>query len=735
MGEPAQDKARPPSVELACEAIASLDFCRLIDESKADDKKRAWTLVVEFDVEFPSRTELSANGETKDGIRPKEPVHLVFVDTDELSVPIPVLREDFNPNLPHLTVDPDLGPIPCLSMGSSKDLLVYRGGYFGFLALIGMWLETAARSGLVDADEGWEPIPVFEGDRIVFSSGSIIDRLERAPKSDRVRGRFVGKAVISEGKRLTSYLVLEEGSSLEESAPSQTAPVVATISTPGSVSCWRAVSKIQSLQDLERVIERECGKQAKIRPLFSEVKEQSGKPNHMVVLVALRRPHKLSQFDLDVEVVPFVVSGDIDNPGTARASIMRQTEQVSRDLVERLSRSTWVGAQIQRLALIGAGSLGGKVGAGLSRLGLPAMLAADVDVFNPHNGIRHEFPPVMGESELFLKSDLLAMFCRQFGTQAQSVSGDGGDALEENLKGGSDTKIMILDTTASPHLRERLVRKGDLGGRYANAAYHHHGDAAHLYVEGGSRNPRVDDLIAWSMDRAVDDEKLASVVFSRDPMMEEIAVGMGCQSMTMPMDDLDASALASGISRNLERLMKEGAGEDGTVAWGIKGDVPGSWEWQVHSVGTTDIKERSDETSGWEVRILDPCCREMAMWGDRGGENEACGALVGRVDRLSKRITVTRLVVHPDSPIGSRTRCNVDLPALRDDVRQLQRRSREALTFLGTWHSHPQGGRESPTDLSTLKRFAERMGGSPFVMLISNQVSGEILCRVETPTG
>ena len=720
-----EEEAHPPeAVDKMLQAVEALGFCEKEGLRPPSAKCAYWEMDVTFDVDLPSR--VSRRGQTNEGVQAKETVTFIFDNEDHVAAPVPVLRKDFNTDLPHMTPQAEGGPVPCLAMGSNDDLLMYEGGHIGFLSRVGRWLDDAAQDGLCNEEAGWEPIPVFDSEleRVVFPSEQVAQILPGGS------ARFSDVVFEYQREFGTSYVLhLDKKRARQE--PEHVWPLLMAVGPEGKLSKWRSVHEVRTLRDLEQVICQQCGKQAKLGPVLTEMRKGRVPADKMLVIVALRRPFVLAGMESNVELIPFLVEGGIEDPTTSQVRVLRHLESVSRDLVKRVTQNDWGGASCSSLVLVGAGSLGSKVGMHLAKGGLPRLTVVDPGTFNPHNGIRHAFSPKLGEKAPFPKAFLLAREAEEFGI----------DSVERfNLQSVKETDYrqpstpewaLLLDTTASPALRERCIRDRPRFTRYANSAFHRHGEGAHLYVEGDDSNPRVDDLMAWSMDKALEDRSLGNILFTTgDPALEEVAIGMGCQSMTMPMDDIDASALSAGVARNVEQVMKQGLPKDGLAIWGIKGEEVGSWDWQSHRVGPARCVEPSDQTCHWEVRVLDGPNQEMVARTKDGIPNEVCGAVVGRVDRLNKRIYVTRLIAEPESLDGASTRCDVQLPKLRDRLDKIRRRSNEALSFLGTWHSHPQGGAPSETDVTTLREFAKLMGGPPFLMLIIDGETHELSALV-----
>ncbi len=93
-------------------------------------------------------------------------------------------------------------------------------------------------------------------------------------------------------------------------------------------------------------------------------------------------------------------------------------------------------------------------------------------------------------------------------------------------------------------------------------------------------------------------------------------------------------------------------------------------------------------------------------------------ALLGRISHENRTIAIAGIIDAPPDSIRGRARFVLGIDGLVHDLREAHENSVGYLAFIGTWHSHPQGGPHSGIDRETLRNIAEDAGGMPTVSLV-----------------
>ena len=175
----------------------------------------------------------------------------------------------------------------------------------------------------------------------------------------------------------------------------------------------------------------------------------------------------------------------------------------------------------------------------------------------------------------------------------------------------------LVDATASSTVLE-AISQTDLpeGLSCCRVEIADGGRLGFLTVEGEERNPRLDDLRAVLLDKAVEDDDLSRWLREnkerreRDvgAVLEEINVGLSCSSETMRLADEDVSLHAAAFSRGFRYAAAEGSGGIQVVRLGADVDPVTSSEW-FGVAPTTALLARNDPD--WQVRLIGGLEREL----------------------------------------------------------------------------------------------------------------------------
>jgi len=250
------------------------------------------------------------------------------------------------------------------------------------------------------------------------------------------------------------------------------------------------------------------------------------------------------------------------------------------------------------------------------------------------------------------------------------------------------------------------------------------GSAAVMTMEGAGRNPSTTDLMAHAFEQLRKNGLLQRPVTGIEGM---VGVGVGCNSITLPMTDGNISLVAAGIGQTALRLFENGLPELGTAAIAKVDSEKMSVEWLHDTVERTHIASVSD-SDAWSVRILDTAHRKMCSDVAAHPRVETGGLVVGRVSAIRREITIVDIL---DAPPDSKRAPNafiLGVECLAERIEAYNESGQGVLWCLGTWHSHLQAFGPSPADVATANKLQGSIAGA-VVLLIHRPDGYSVLVR------
>lgn len=656
-----------------------------------------------FRVHLPSR--FATRGETRRGVRALEPVTFLFSPTFPYRAPVLRLRDDFCRDFPH--INPSKTWVsPCVYEGDLSELLQQPRWFDGLLDQIADWLSKAASDDLMNMRQGWEPMRTDE------CHGMLIDDWEmRQQVFDKTASPSHHYAsYFQNGEGEYSAIVLQEISGQLDRRTlhaGDTSSVAIFLSTPLGKTVDRYLPCcVSALEDLEAL-----GVSFGIADFGTCVKELRRKLNFLgrrvlFVVLAVRRPVPLIGSPYAIEFLSFALTWSVRTKKkrtktTYRVHILSNLNRCTPLLLQRFSGNV---ATKDCVCVIGCGSLGSKICMHLARGGQDRIVLIDNDVFMPHNNSRHT---LIGQT-LGYKSKCLSADLKKMGITGVPVIGDIRTSSHE-----IPSNAVVIDATASVAVRNFLA-KSPPGATVINCALYSHSRLGVLCVEGPDHNPRIDDLVLFLLRRAMEEPDLKNKLVENS--LERQATGQGCGSATIVAPDSRISIVAAGMASRIQRHFTA-PGQAGEIAVGRVGECDMDISWDAQPLGRT-ISLQDAFGEGWEVRLLKVVEAEMERVSHRDSPNETGGVLIGHVSYANKSMTVVDLIPAPEDSVKKPSLFVLGTAGLKKAIRQIEEASNGVFTYLGTWHSHPSGGRQSDTDKETLMTITFLRDYEPTVCLI-----------------
>lgn len=701
------------AVTLAVRAFSAHPQASLTDGPTYDDEGAV--AQVAFDLSFGGRW--LATGGSPTGVRPVETVELRFPPDYPLQPPSLSLRADFGRNCPH--IQPWLTAtgrvVPCLVDGPINEFIA-AAGLRGLADQAYAWLNSAAEGRLIDGGRGWEPARRDE-----LSSFLAIDEDGLRGLAEDHRGGFQffssdyycdgdplgggGFYYGTLGERATLKLDIRERLLSDRRHSIGVGFVVAVWPEPDAQGRpWISDEYLPddtSIADALWDRARDHGVEGPLRRALALMKHRcaskEGADFPLVVLMLVRRPRPLAGADSPIELFGYVTP--LRHPGGALEAENDPVwpvglhNSLSGALMQRMS-GTPIGP---KWALLGAGSLGSKVGLHLGRQAWSPFLVVDKGVLTPHNAARHGlYPsgPDRGAGWLSAKADALASTLRGLGGEARGLKGD-HLTLAQDLRPmrGKSQPRWLVNTTASLVVRETLASPDfESLPRQIEMALYGTGRIGLMAVEGERRNPNTLELATALYQRAADDPRLGADLLA-DEAVGRIETGQGCGSLTTMMTDARISTMAALCAEAFTALPDE--------PWGhlrlFRRDADLGVNAEAQEVAAFH-RIPIDGMPGWTLSLSTGVKAEIKTEAALHPATETGGVLIGRASALARSIIVTALEPAPPDSERRHDLFVLGIEGLAEAIEDRRARSGGLLDVVGTWHSHLGSARPSGTD-------------------------------------
>lgn len=705
-----------------------------------------FVIEVRFNTNLPSRW--AKSGESPHGVRAHELVQVRFPSNYPDRAPHFSLREDFNSTLPHINPHCRGERIPpCILAGSTLELL-HSEGLSSLINQMAEWLKNAGRGSLINLEQGWEPMRRDNVNSFIYMDPEELlhgSRRYGRPQLFVLDCFWVKSTLTAVGcrhKRWSAAAITERD--LHKLI------FDATISSDGIVNgetflavCWPSPSEggepevqhtylpdsVSCMADLaSRAAELGCSKpfgdfHNNLSAVAKKLPEGITVP--VFVVFPIRRPAKVIGFASNTEFIAYkvnVTTPKMFSDGSSPVSAVAFLNPTNEGLLKRTSGFNDEALHTS-VTYLGCGSVGSKLAMHSARAGFAPALLIDNESLAPHNVARHALLP--RHCSVQSKAKALASEIETFGLkrpqvfEANIMNADlGKDPLHARL---FDESALLVNTTGSHAVRQFLA-SSKIQARIVEGCLTFQGLAGIFLSEGGSRNPNCSDVMSVAYDVLRSSGRLAPPMDKNDSVLQ---VGVGCNSVTLPMSDTRVSLLSAGMSQALFDAQLHGLSSEGKVTVGHVGKDGMSVNWHHQTLGKTQLATVSG-LPGWSVRILDTAHRKILEDLSRYPGVESGGLIVGRCSPTHREITIIDVL---DAPLDSRREANVfvlGVEGLADTVIAYNNSGKDVLWCLGTWHSHLVPSGPSARDKATSLEIQGLMRGAS-VMLIRHPIGYEAI--------
>ncbi|WP_375577383.1 ThiF family adenylyltransferase [Paracidovorax oryzae] len=706
----------------------------------------AWLVEIDIPVELPSRAR--AAGVSATGVKAIETCTLAF-NRWPLRAPRPYLRPDFPRDLPHINPHRDGSPVPPCVFEGSLDELLHRLGLDAVIDQIIDWLGKAASGTLIDLSQGWEPTRrdscpstvEFSAERLIAATPAdgavLMTTAGYMTIGDgvycRVRPELASQTNVAFTQVLRGKPEGQYGSGVFPAFIARAAgtdgqfPVIGKYQ-PDTVVDLPSLLVLAAALGIDRTALETALSDYYRASVFGMQNYKHWKKGllALVVLVVQRPARLVGSGGRDVEVLPYVVRYNIDPTSafnfTSDVHAALHSHAVSPELLARTSGLPQAVTQAKTV-LIGCGSLGSKIGMHLARAGIGQQTFVDTDIMSPHNFARHALledestlVPYKAEQMRIALGSLSHLDAKAYDLDAVELFRDGRKFAEVVPADAA----LIIETTASLQVLIAASVSAALTAspvRLARAALFGQGRCAVLILEAEGRKARVDDITAFLFElcRSLPALRAGMAGTTSDP--RRIFVGDNCRSLTTPMADALISRSASMVAMQAQKWVVEGKPPSGQLCVGVSDPSNIGSSWNVLEAGETTVLDVPDD-GGWQIRVLAHVAHAIDQDARHWGRLETGGALVGRVSYEARTVTIAGTVAAPHDSVRSEEAFILGTQGLAQSLTEAHAASVGHLMFVGTWHSHPMGGKHSGIDKDTLRKIATGGRGLPAVSLV-----------------
>lgn len=709
-----------------------------------DDTHGNW--IIEINMIVPLPRDSVDEGIAKTGVRAIEWVRIVFPASFPSRAPWLFLRADFNRAHPHINPGRQGELVsPCIYEGTLDDLLHEPDWINGIINQLADWLSKAAAGELLNCSgQGWEPIRRDSVDGTIVTNIAIIrERMANAknPISQYLRYEYWQSIVGHSGRIIDeNALYANIGEAIRkfrignnERSPFRSIFSLAMVISSGTKKTID-VYQPDDVNNLEQLLLRaeSYGCRSGLENRLKEVTEnitlsQIEQTLEVTVLFAVKRPCNLIGEGSDIEVIPYgitFISDENRRLRLTRTSVFPLVliQKVSQQLLAETSDRNFNEADRRKeIAMIGCGSLGSKIALHLARSGHGSFRLYDKDCFSPHNTARHAVANFAAAEFMLPKVWLTEDLLTQVGAKVTKVNNPTEDVISRlQTKPDLFAKCngLIINATASSSVQDALctLSPKHIGAPLLQVALYGRGRIGFFGLEGKDRNPRVDDLVVQLYQLGLDSSPIGAALYQATNF-DRINTGQGCASFSMKMSDAKISLFSAGISERASQLLDNCIPKAGELLVGLLTEDGLGVNWLRQPMTKIEILYIGDK-SKWELRISVALIDQMCMETEQRRPLETGGVLIGHINWGRRAIYVTGLLPPPTDSEFRTDEFVLGIQGLKRQISAIEKTTSHTLTYLGTWHSHPNGGAASGKDRTTLAELTRERNNVPSVCLI-----------------
>ena len=298
--------------------------------------------------------------------------------------------------------------------------------------------------------------------------------------------------------------------------------------------------------------------------------------------------------------------------------------------------------------------------------------------------------------------------------------GDAKEKLELELQ----TADVICDFSASIAVARYLAANGS-AVRHCGAYLSPKGDSLVIAIEDTNRAVRLDWLEMLHYRTVLENETIGKGFAEVD---SHLRYGNSCRDVSSQIAQDDVAMWAAVASKNLKTLLKY---QDPVLRIYTVDESSNTFMTEVI---VTPLIETT--IGSWLFRMDRTLLDKIGTFRQMRLPNETGGVLIGNFDTLNRVCSIVDFIPSPPDSVEWPVSYIRGCRGLRDRVDEVQRRTLGQITYVGEWHSHPDGIAASPSneDLKAFSWIDAHMGREslPAIMLIVGERSKFSFVHVES---
>lgn len=723
------DLVVPNAIRLAASA-KELPFVEVLDcmRSKVEGEPSPEIVVFEVEVERPQHMHHP--------IERWERIASVFTPDGDVIPEVLTLRADF-PQVPHLNLRSYERPKSlCLYDMDPREVML-RWTPLLFIERIRQWLNLTAKGELHQEDQPLEPLLLESAGTIVLPDAAyehltsaenlpvLVYRVSRESERDWVLVAQLAEGGAQQDKPPFVAMGFTCGTTIHgviQRQPRTIAELASLVKESGLDLVTEIRSRLTEWCQQKDQVEL-CSKSIPILLVAFPKTREKGRAVEQLEVWAFALGEDLTRIGIDLGVwdiscgkIGLNIPLDETRIGeNVSVDPLRPVRAFSQEAAAKLSGLP--AADHRKMVLIGVGAMGSHFFLNAVRAGLGQWTVVDNDRLLPHNLARHVLD---GRAVGCFKAEYLSSVADHM-IDGESVSAAViADILcpgekEKEIAAAMDDANVIIDASASICVARYLALDVESEARRISTFFTPSGSASVLLAEDVERRSPL-DILEMQYYR-----EIANVDILRDHLNTEkqsIRYGQSCRDLTscIPEDIVTLhSALSSGA---FKKILGQSA------AFG------GIWTPDPHSqqVGFTGIDPSPVVDLGygdWRVRTDEKFLKKLADFRVGKLPNETGGVILGTHDMKRHIVYLVETIPSPPDSEEWPTVYIRGRKGLAAEVRRIETTTARNLTYVGEWHSHPDGVAVLPSrdDMKAFSWLRENMmsAGLPPLMVIAGE--------------
>ncbi|MFH1890093.1 MAG: ThiF family adenylyltransferase [Candidatus Kuenenbacteria bacterium] len=371
----------------------------------------------------------------------------------------------------------------------------------------------------------------------------------------------------------------------------------------------------------------------------------------------------------------------------------------------------------KKIVFIGVGALGSEIAECLARSGTVELGIVDNDILLPHNLARH----TLGSQDIGeYKAEAIA---KKFNLLYKN---DICIPISENILNLSNDKLLeilkdahcAIDCSASAAVQCRLSDLLPKNIPVVSVYQINAGVGTVLLFTPSLKNTPIDMLEASFITHFRNNPIVSQWLLETG---ESISIGGGCRSISSKIASSTVKFGAGWLADKILRYLNNNQWPTTSFAEMLQYDFNGSGQIFTHHL---DIMASSIIKNGnWTVIVANDATEQVVSYSKSAFPNETGGILIGRIDRQRQIAFITEAWKAPDDSSATKTGFSRGFAGLSNKVAMLESDTKDYLSYVGEWHSHPHCATGlSSIDSDTAKRMAKELESDriPAICLITN---------------